>query len=198
MLRDEPLSSSSLWTQRGWRYGREGVPHHVASQDPYLSPPRSSAKADIQRMGIWYGSVITRILAYILQGQEKSISVRSCSTRLFLPKIKNIRVCFSSFLDLCSATREALDHLASSCEPATFGLANKDVFDESYRKAGKMDTERFASKFNLETSRILPTVIPQLLVGLRKNADRVVEAELYKLNVYGTLECLTIPVSSGG
>ncbi|KAJ8079243.1 hypothetical protein PM082_021743 [Marasmius tenuissimus] len=88
------------------------------------------------------------------------------------------------FLNLSTATPEQLDVLTAACDPATFGRANEDVLDESYRKAGKMDAEKFASKFNLETSRILPTVLPQLLVGSGKN-DHEVEAELYKLNVYG-------------
>ncbi|KAK1223656.1 hypothetical protein PQX77_013478 [Marasmius sp. AFHP31] len=88
------------------------------------------------------------------------------------------------FLNLSTATSEQLDVLTAACDPATFGRANEDVLDESYRKAGKMNSEKFASKLNLETSRILPTVLPQLFVGSGKT-DHKVEAELYKLNVYG-------------
>ena len=74
--------------------------------------------------------------------------------------------------------------LGAACEPATFGRANEDVLDESYLKAGKMYTERFASKFDLELSRILPTVLSHLLIG---SSDKEFEAERYKLNVYSML-----------
>ncbi|KAL0575720.1 hypothetical protein V5O48_006254 [Marasmius crinis-equi] len=88
----------------------------------------------------------------------------------------------SRFLELNShATANNLDALSASCEKATFGRALEDVFDESYRKAGKMDLEMFASKLDIHQTRILPTAIPRLL---REASKRDVEAELYKLNVY--------------
>ncbi|KAF9255625.1 hypothetical protein L218DRAFT_975585 [Marasmius fiardii PR-910] len=70
--------------------------------------------------------------------------------------------------------------LAASCDRATFGRAQEDVLDESYRKPGKLDPRRFASTFNLHATRILPTTIPYLIKG--KYAERGVETELYKLN----------------
>ncbi|KAJ8079344.1 hypothetical protein PM082_021847 [Marasmius tenuissimus] len=89
------------------------------------------------------------------------------------------------FLNLSTATSTQLDVLTAACDAATFGRADEDVLDESYRKARKMDTEKFSSKFSLEASHILPTVLPRLLVGFGKNDGREVEAELYKLNIYG-------------
>ena len=45
-------------------------------------------------------------------------------------------------------TDDELKHLAESCDVATFGVNNEDVHDESYRKAGKLDTEHFAAGFD--------------------------------------------------
>jgi hypothetical protein len=76
-----------------------------------------------------------------------------------------------------------LENLARACNPATFGVNQKDVLDESYRKAGKLDIENFASKFKLEKSGIMTVIRAALLEG--HDSNRPIEAELYKLNVYG-------------
>lgn len=81
----------------------------------------------------------------------------------------------SIFLGLRSRTR--------ACDPTTFGVNQKDVSDESYRKAGKLDIENFASKFKLEKSGIMTVIRAALLEG--HDSNRPIEAELYKLNVYG-------------
>lgn len=70
--------------------------------------------------------------------------------------------------------------MSDSCEAATFGVDQKDVLDESYRKAGKMDVSNFASNFSLARTGIMEHVRSQLLEG-----DAQVQVELYKLNVYG-------------
>ncbi|KAF5374125.1 hypothetical protein D9615_008850 [Tricholomella constricta] len=67
----------------------------------------------------------------------------------------------SAWIDLSQATESKLEALSAACEPATFGLDQLDVLDESYRKAGKMDT---------------------LLNGA--DEGKILKAELYKLNVY--------------
>lgn len=48
-------------------------------------------------------------------------------------------------MNLGRATEAELDALSSACQPATFGLNQRDVLDETYRKAGKLDTTIFAS-----------------------------------------------------
>lgn len=40
-----------------------------------------------------------------------------------------------------------LQELVSACSPASFGRGGEDVFDESYRKASKLDAEKFISSF---------------------------------------------------
>jgi hypothetical protein len=88
-----------------------------------------------------------------------------------------------SHIDLSQATESELANLSAACEPATFGVDQKDVLDESYRKARKLDVANFATKFKLHKSKIMDVVCAALLEG--HDGNRPVEAELYKLNVYG-------------
>ncbi|KAI1345639.1 hypothetical protein F5Y01DRAFT_323022 [Xylaria sp. FL0043] len=44
--------------------------------------------------------------------------------------------------------QEILTGLLRDMQPATFGFQGKDIYDESYRKASKMDTSQFSSTFN--------------------------------------------------
>ena len=76
-----------------------------------------------------------------------------------------------------------MESLANACQPATFGVNQQDILDETYRKAGKMDATSFASKFNLERSGLLGGIRAHMLEGHAETTTIV--AELYKLNVYG-------------
>ena len=87
------------------------------------------------------------------------------------------------WVDLSNATDDQLESLAEACSPATFGLDQRDVLDESYRKAGKMDTDMFATKFDAVNSRLIDRIRMQLLDGA--NETKAIKADLYKLNVYG-------------
>jgi len=66
---------------------------------------------------------------------------------------------------------------------ATFGRGNQDVLDESYRKAWKLDASKFATQFDVVRSGILSTIHGALLQF--EESSMVMDAELYKLNVYG-------------
>ena len=88
-----------------------------------------------------------------------------------------------SHIDLSRASKSELVNLSSACKPATFGVNQKDVLNESYRKARKLDVTNFATSFNLHKSGIMDVVCAALLEG--HNSNRPVEAELYKLNMYG-------------
>lgn len=59
------------------------------------------------------------------------------------------------------------------------------MYDETYRKAGKLDASYFALKFSPEALGLLDTVHAELLVEGGKKATDAIRAELYKLNVYG-------------
>ena len=87
-------------------------------------------------------------------------------------------------MDFTNVTDLQLDNLARACDPATFGLAQKDVLDESYRKAGKMDANRFATHFSPTDQGILEIVSDFLLRG--RVPEKSIRLELYKLNIYGT------------
>jgi hypothetical protein len=75
--------------------------------------------------------------------------------------------------------------LSKACQPATFGMNNKDVLDENYRKAGKMDRSRFAISFDGAIGASLEKAGKQLLVPIDYPKVKDLEVELYKLNVYG-------------
>ncbi|THG97032.1 hypothetical protein EW026_g4903 [Hermanssonia centrifuga] len=86
-------------------------------------------------------------------------------------------------LDFGGASEGALQHLSQTCEAATFGLNKEDILDETYRKAGKLDSPHFAVKLDLDSSGLLEIVRTKLLEG--RKAQGSIHAELYKLNVYG-------------
>ncbi|KAI0350190.1 hypothetical protein OH77DRAFT_1431338 [Trametes cingulata] len=88
-------------------------------------------------------------------------------------------------VNLTHASLEELQHLAETCDPATFGVDQKDVYDEAYRKAGKLDSSDFALNFSPERAGVLEAVRAELLVEGRKSTTDSILAELYKLNVYG-------------
>jgi hypothetical protein len=79
-----------------------------------------------------------------------------------------------------------LGRLTKACEPASFGMNQKDVLDETYRKAGKMDSGCFASMLDSGPvqSNLLEIIRGYLLEGTQSTKN--IKTELYKLNVYGT------------
>ncbi|KAL0954967.1 hypothetical protein HGRIS_003897 [Hohenbuehelia grisea] len=85
--------------------------------------------------------------------------------------------------DVTKATEEDLDKLVSACQAATFGVGQKDVLDETYRKAGKLDTQNFAMNLDISQLGLIDRIRTELLEG--KNGRKGIKAELYKLNVYG-------------
>ena len=93
-------------------------------------------------------------------------------------------------------TPEDLDLLTAACDPATFGRGREDVYDESYRKAVKMDASNFSVQLDLVGSGLIRTIEDQLLQGETENMR--IKAELYKLNIYGnpcSLRCLPLSFS---
>ncbi|OBZ71331.1 hypothetical protein A0H81_08864 [Grifola frondosa] len=86
-------------------------------------------------------------------------------------------------VNLLNASNKKLEYLARACDPATFGVARKDVLDETYRKVGKLDAAHFAIQFDLERSGLAGVIRSGLLEG--HDEKKAISAELYKLNVYG-------------
>jgi hypothetical protein len=75
-----------------------------------------------------------------------------------------------------------LEQLAQTCEPASFGVKQELVLDETYRKAGKMDSECFSSMLNPFHTDLIKIIRGYLLEG--EESTRGIQAELYKLNIY--------------
>ncbi|KAJ7315757.1 hypothetical protein DFH08DRAFT_790188 [Mycena albidolilacea] len=88
-------------------------------------------------------------------------------------------------IDLGNATEEDLLGLAAACDQATFGVNQKDVLDESYRKAGKMELSKFAARLDVVASGLVDAISADILEGQDADGDKILRAELYKLNVYG-------------
>lgn len=83
------------------------------------------------------------------------------------------------------AEQPNFEQLLKDCQPATFGKGGKDVLDESYRKAGKLDETAFCSNFNPYALGIVDTA-GQILAPTncrQTSGTHGVRAELYKLNV---------------
>ncbi|KAJ2926736.1 hypothetical protein H1R20_g10379, partial [Candolleomyces eurysporus] len=73
--------------------------------------------------------------------------------------------------------------LVEASQRATFGRGDQDVFDESYRKAWKMDSSQFSPQFDVIHSGVMDIVQEQLL-HYEKGGVKL-DPRLYKLNVYG-------------
>jgi hypothetical protein len=85
-------------------------------------------------------------------------------------------------INLANATPDELEQLAQACEPASFGVKQENKLDESYRKAGKMDSGCFASMLDPSHTDLIKIVRGYLLEGL--DSKEGIKAELYKLNIY--------------
>ena len=86
-------------------------------------------------------------------------------------------------------SRRMLNNLIHLCQPATFGVDGRDVLDENYRKAAKLDPSEFSTNFHPHDCGILDSVQQILLPSTIRGGQGVgigpqgVRAELYKLNV---------------
>lgn len=90
-----------------------------------------------------------------------------------------------------------LEQLVKDCQPATFGYKGKDIYDETYRKASKLDASAFSSTLNPYELGIIDAIAQVLLPSVKDaNSMRGVRAELYKLNVSDTTYPHHTPVCS--
>ena len=88
-----------------------------------------------------------------------------------------------------NVSRQIFNNLLHNCDPATFGVGGRDVLDEEYRKAVKLDTSDFSTNFHPHDCGILDSIQQILLPSTIKGGQGIgigpqgVRAELYKLNV---------------
>ena len=68
------------------------------------------------------------------------------------------------------------------------------MYDESYRKALKMDTANFVAQFDPALSGLIKTIEENLLQG-KTEIQLSIQPEIYKLNVYGRLLRYSFPPS---
>ncbi len=86
-----------------------------------------------------------------------------------------------------------LEDLCHMCQPATFGLGGRDILDEDYRKASKLDPSMFSTYFHPHDCGIVDSIQQILLPSTIEGGQGIgigphgVRAELYKLNVH--IEC---------
>jgi hypothetical protein len=99
------------------------------------------------------------------------------------PQTWNTDLISHRYIDFANTTFSQLEQLVQACEPASFGLNDKDVLDETYRKAGKMDSELFSTPLVPEHTDLVKVLRGHLLEGT--DSMRKLKIELYKLNVYG-------------
>jgi hypothetical protein len=85
-------------------------------------------------------------------------------------------------MSLANASLDELEQLTQACDPASFGVNTKEVLDETYRKAGKMDPECFASLLDPVQTDLMKIIRGNLLEGTQSR-DHII-AKLHKLNVY--------------
>ncbi|KAF8636132.1 hypothetical protein AX17_003764 [Amanita inopinata Kibby_2008] len=87
------------------------------------------------------------------------------------------------WLNLLNPSVDSLKRLAEDCDPATFGVGHEDVYDESYRKAGKLGSNAFRPVFDPTNLGLLHILRESLLRGVE--SQRPIRAELHSMNVYG-------------
>ena len=86
-------------------------------------------------------------------------------------------------------SQQMFQRLLHHCNPATFGVGGRDILDETYRKAAKLDASDFSTNFHPHDCGILDPIQQILLPSTVKGGQGIaigpqgVRAELYKLNV---------------
>lgn len=97
-----------------------------------------------------------------------------------------------SKLTLPLGPNETPEALLRACSQASFGLGNREVIDESYRKASKLDCSQFCTNFSPWDSGIMNSIQKTLLQATISQEDESIaprdmhflEAKLYALNIY--------------
>ncbi len=85
-------------------------------------------------------------------------------------------------INLANATPDELEQLTQACGPVFFGVDHE--YDETDRKAGKMDSEFFSSTLDPFHTNLIKIIHGCLLEG--KESTKHIKLEPYKLYIYGT------------
>ena len=71
-------------------------------------------------------------------------------------------------------------------------MKQEHVLDETYRKAGKMDSESFASMLDPSHTDLIKIIRGYLLEGFKSTKN--IKTELYKLNIYSKYQSSFTPI----
>jgi hypothetical protein len=88
------------------------------------------------------------------------------------------------YINFANAHPDELEQLTQACEPASFGMKQVNVLDETYCKAGKMDPDCFSPILDVFNTDLIKIIRGYLLEGTQ--STKGIKVELYELNVYGT------------
>jgi hypothetical protein len=95
-------------------------------------------------------------------------------------------------MTLPAVQKSAISELLEDCSPATFGHKGREVLDQSYRQAVKLDSHQFCTSFSPHDFGIIDAIAQTLLPEIAQVPSDTrtefqehwgVVAELYKLNV---------------
>lgn len=68
-----------------------------------------------------------------------------------------------------TGSTSSLNALLEACQPAIFGVGGRDILDECYRKAGKLDRPEFSTNFHPHGCEIVDCIDQILLPGTLEN-----------------------------
>ncbi|KAF2752722.1 hypothetical protein EJ05DRAFT_267040 [Pseudovirgaria hyperparasitica] len=114
--------------------------------------------------------------------ETKESNVQADHVRSSPPICIRLEGCGKALLFPTGEQSSLFQQLISATEPASFGYQGRDVIDETYRKATKLDTSQFLTDFDPHGLGIVEIINQLLLPSVELH--RGVRAELYKLNVY--------------
>lgn len=124
-----------------------------------------------------------------VQNLVPSVVIRWDTSNSYAPQFK---IAFP-LPDHDEVSHQMFNELLHQCGPATFGVGGRDILDEEYRKAVKLDASKFSTNFHPHDCGILDSVQQILLPSTIKGGQGIgigpqgVRAELYKLNVCTSL-----------
>ena len=80
---------------------------------------------------------------------------------------------------LTSDDQVRLQGLVEACRPASFGLGGKEVLDQSYRKAGKLDRSEFLTDFHPHDCGIIDSIRQILLPSMTKGGGTLFPSDSF-------------------
>ena len=181
------------------------------SSPPESSPPESSPQKPLDKEGFLCqleAAVTAQQAAFCCGGTVQIDAARGCIykhitvdteplvsppvvIRWDLPSGKAIRKMTLPAVQGAGQT-PAISELLKDCSPATFGHMGREVLDQSYRQAVKLDSHQFCTSFSPHDFGIIDAIAQTLLPEITQvSSDARTEfrehwgvvAELYKLNV---------------